>query len=64
MDEDSGPLGTVSYAIVPPSNQFSINTVNGVGQVLVVAQLDREVTDFYRITVVATDGGKSPIILW
>ena len=57
-DEDSGPLGTVNYTIVPPSSQFSINTMNGIGQVLVVAELDREDTDFYRITIVATDGGK------
>lgn len=57
-DEDSGPLGTVNYTIVPPSSQFSINLINGIGQVLVVAELDREDTDFYRITIAAMDGGK------
>lgn len=63
-DEDSSLLGAVSYAIVPPSSQFSINTINGIGQVLVVAALDREVTDLYRITIVATDGGKCQLSLY
>ena len=55
-DDDSGLLGTVTYAIVPPSDKFSINTE--LGEILVVGELDRETTDFYRITVTATDGGK------
>ena len=52
-------MGTVNYAIAPASDIFAINTLsNGFGQIIIINELDRETRDFYRITVVARDGGK------
>lgn len=52
-------MGTINYTIAPASDTFAINTLsNGLGQIIVINELDRETTDFYRITVIARDGGK------
>ena len=52
-------MGAVNYTIAPASDIFAINTLsNGFGQIIVINELDRETTDFYRIAVVARDGGK------
>lgn len=56
-------MGAVNYTISPATDTFVINTLsNGFGQIIVINELDRETRDFYRITVVARDGGKHHLL--
>ena len=60
VDEDSGPDGIVTYAIVssdPPEgvNLFRVSGTSGV--VYSTAALDRESVDFYSLNISASDNG-------
>lgn len=52
---DADPFGGLSYSIVPPSNMFTVDPTNG--QLSAVSELDRETTDYYKLTLRVTDGG-------
>nr|KAG5699634.1 hypothetical protein BaRGS_005082 [Batillaria attramentaria] len=55
-DKDSGNFGKVRFAIIsqdPNEGTFSINADSGA--IYVVRDLDRERTDYYKLTITATD---------
>ncbi|KAL5011815.1 hypothetical protein ScPMuIL_010366 [Solemya velum] len=55
-DADSGIFGTVTYAITmqnPPGNHFGID--RNTGKIYATAEIDREFSSFYNLTVVASD---------
>lgn len=54
-DDDFGTNGQVIYDFATPSNEFSIDPING--KITTAMTLDREITPSYRLTVKATDGG-------
>ncbi|XP_068174112.1 protocadherin-16-like [Antennarius striatus] len=62
-DKDQGPNGDISYSILQDqgaySNWFSIDSITGI--ITTLSQLDYEKNPNPSITVVAIDGGKSPL---
>ena len=55
---DKDPFGSLTYTIVSGNNNSMFTLDSSNGQLRVAAQLDRETTDFYNLTVRVTDGGK------
>ena len=57
-DDDVGLYGSFLYSLIDPTNTFSITDTSGVVTVKSTANLDFEVINSYKITVVAADFGR------
>lgn len=60
VDPDAGENAKITYSIVS-GNQDSAFEIDENGNVLTNAQLDREIVNEYKLTVMATDGGNRPM---
>ncbi len=62
MDRDGGQDGMVAYNITDsdPPEGLLLFQINASGQIYTTGPLDREMVDFYNLTVSATDGGIPP----
>ena len=60
-DIDIGINSEISYSIMPgrDSSHFSINSTTG--EIFLSDNFDREIQDFFSITIVATDAGTPPL---
>ena len=59
VDSDAGENAKITYSIVS-GNQDSAFEIDEHGNVRTNAQLDREIVNEYKLTVMATDGGTRP----
>lgn len=60
---DSTEFGSVSYAVFPENDLFTVSKLaTGEGEVRVQGVLDRETVDEYSITILARDGGAAECV--
>ena len=61
-DADSGVNKDITYSILGTNfGIFVIDMTTGILSIIDSTDIDREVTDEYQLTIVATDGGTSPL---
>ncbi|XP_071089001.1 protocadherin Fat 4-like [Haliotis cracherodii] len=63
IDADSGPNGQILYSIIqqnPMGNNFQINPTTG--DIYIHEMVDREVSELYTVTVMATDQATDPLL--
>ncbi len=60
VDADAGENAGITYSIVS-GNQDSAFAIDMNGNILTNMQLDREIVDEYKLTIMATDGGARPM---
>ena len=51
---DKDPFGGLTYSLHSPNNMFMVDPASG--KISAVSELDRETTEYYNLTVRATDG--------
>ncbi|XP_070544624.1 protocadherin Fat 4-like isoform X2 [Ptychodera flava] len=59
-DKDLGANAVVSYSLLSPYDNNMLFVIDADGILATATELDREEADFYKVYVVATDGGQSP----
>ena len=52
---DKDPFGGLTYSLHSPNNMFTVDPASG--KISAIYELDRETTDYYNLSVRATDGG-------
>jgi hypothetical protein len=52
---DKDPFGGLTYSLISSNNMFAVDHASG--EISAVSKLDRETTDYYNLTIRATDGG-------
>jgi hypothetical protein len=52
---DKDPFGGLTYSLHSPNNMFTVDPASG--KISAISELDRETTDYYNLSVRATDGG-------